>query len=130
MGTFGGPVNPNVALGGYPGNDYEKATAVMVTFIVNNHHDPAKNAMALAWEKAYLKFMKHYTSDNLNIAFSAERSIEDEIERESNTDIGTVVISYLLMFLYITFALGQYSLSPSVSIFCTRFWVRYELAEN
>lgn len=51
--------------------------------------------------------MKSYNNPNLTVAFSSERSIEDEINRESNSDIGTIVISYAIMFLYISLALGH-----------------------
>uniref|UniRef100_A0A8C0GUA5 NPC intracellular cholesterol transporter 1 n=1 Tax=Chelonoidis abingdonii TaxID=106734 RepID=A0A8C0GUA5_CHEAB len=52
-------------------------------------------------------FVKNYQNSNLTISFSAERSIEDEINRESNSDISTVLISYAVMFLYISIALGH-----------------------
>lgn len=51
--------------------------------------------------------MKSYKNPNLTIAFNAERSIEDEIDRESNSDISTIVISYAIMFIYISLALGH-----------------------
>lgn len=51
--------------------------------------------------------MKNYRNPNLTIAFSAERSIEDEINRESNSDISTIIISYVIMFVYISLALGR-----------------------
>lgn len=51
--------------------------------------------------------MKNYSNPNLTIAFSAERSIEDEINRESNSDISTIVVSYVIMFVYISLALGH-----------------------
>lgn len=43
----------------------------------------------------------------MDMAYSSERSIEDEIERLSFSEIRTVVISYLIMFLYISVALGR-----------------------
>ena len=45
----------------------------------------------------------------MDLAFRAERSIEDELERESVSEAITVVISYLLMFLYISLALGSFN---------------------
>uniref|UniRef100_A0A7N8YD80 Niemann-Pick disease, type C1 n=1 Tax=Mastacembelus armatus TaxID=205130 RepID=A0A7N8YD80_9TELE len=62
---------------------------------------------ALAWEKEFINFMKNFKNPNLTIAFSAERSVEDEIDRESNSDISTIVISYVIMFIYISLALGH-----------------------
>lgn len=43
----------------------------------------------------------------MDMAYSAERSIEDEIERLSYSEVKTIVISYLIMFLYISIALGR-----------------------
>ena len=66
----------------------------------------------MAWEKAFLEYMKKYVEEgsnkDLNISFSAERAIQDELDRESNTDIITIFVSYMIMFLYITVALGQF----------------------
>lgn len=51
--------------------------------------------------------MKNFKNPNLTVAFSAERSIEDELDRESNSDISTIVFSYAIMFIYISLALGH-----------------------
>lgn len=52
LGTYGGPIFPWVALGGFDGNTYLNATAAVITFSVNNiFDDPLKLGRALAWEK-------------------------------------------------------------------------------
>jgi len=54
--------------------------------------------------------MKNYTAQphpDIEVAFSAERSIEDELDRESHSDVSTIVVSYIIMFAYIALALGQ-----------------------
>jgi len=54
--------------------------------------------------------MKEYTSRlnlTLDVVFSAERSIEDEINRESGADVMTIITSYLIMFAYVAIALGK-----------------------
>ncbi|XP_034038558.1 NPC intracellular cholesterol transporter 1 [Thalassophryne amazonica] len=108
LGTFGGPVFPWLVLGGYDGINYNNATALVITFPVNNYlNDSVKLGKALAWEDEFINFMKNYNNPNLTIAFSAERSIEDEINRESNSDIKTIVLSYIIMFVYISLALGH-----------------------
>ncbi|XP_047225004.1 NPC intracellular cholesterol transporter 1 [Girardinichthys multiradiatus] len=108
LGTFGGPVFPWLALGGYDETNYNNATALVITFPLNNYlNDSVKMGQALAWEKQFIKFMKNFSNPNLTVAFSAERSIEDEIDRESNSDISTIVISYAIMFIYISLALGH-----------------------
>lgn len=53
--------------------------------------------------------MKEYSNGMLDIAFNAERGIEDELMRESVGDLGTIAVSYILMFLYITVSLGNLS---------------------
>ncbi|KAK7091360.1 NPC intracellular cholesterol transporter 1-like [Littorina saxatilis] len=110
LGTYGGPVFPWTALGGYDGDNYQNATALVITFVVNNHNEEGNNAKAEAWEKVFIEFMKNYTKhqSNMSIAFSSERSIEDELDRESKSDILTILISYLIMFAYITMFLGQF----------------------
>ncbi|XP_035285995.1 NPC intracellular cholesterol transporter 1 [Anguilla anguilla] len=108
LGTFGGPVFPWLVLGGYDGTNYNNATALVITFPVNNYHnDSEKLHKARAWEKEFIGFVKNYSNPNLTIAFSSERSIEDEIDRESASDITTIIISYAIMFLYISLALGH-----------------------
>lgn len=44
---------------------------------------------------------------NMSVAYSAARSIEDELNRTSQSDVTTIAISYLIMFAYIAIALGQ-----------------------
>ncbi|KAM8850870.1 LOW QUALITY PROTEIN: NPC intracellular cholesterol transporter 1 [Spinachia spinachia] len=108
LGTFGGPIFPWLALGGYDGSNYNNATALVITFPVNNYlNDSVRLGRARAWEKEFIKFMKNFKNPNLTIAFSAERSIEDEIDRESKSDISTIAVSYVIMFVYISLALGH-----------------------
>lgn len=111
MGENGIPINPNIVLGGFNGTEYNMANALIITFVVNNHKDESKNAKAEAWEKAFIEYMKNYVSQssnsNLTISFTSERSIQDELDRESETDIATIIVSYSIMFIYITIALGQ-----------------------
>lgn len=47
----------------------------------------------------------------MDVAYSTERSIEDELERSSKAEAVTMIISYALMFVYIALALGEYKLS-------------------
>lgn len=43
----------------------------------------------------------------MDVAWSTEKSIEDELDRSSKAEVITVVISYVVMFVYIAFALGK-----------------------
>ena len=66
---------------------------------------------ALAWEKAFIHLAQTRLQDlasqaNLKLSFSSERSVEDELARETASDSVTVAVSYLVMLLYIALALG------------------------
>ena len=57
---------------------------------------------ALAWEAAFLKLAATEVramaeAAGLRLSFSAERSVQDELSRESSADAGTVLVSYLAM---------------------------------
>jgi Niemann-Pick C1 protein len=108
MGTFGGPVMPWVALGGYNADNYENASALVITLPLNNFKDAYYTDAAEAWEKAFIDLILNYSNPNISIAFQAQRSIQDEINRESSSDVKTIVISYLIMFAYVSIALGRY----------------------
>ena len=60
--------------------------------------------------------MAGYQHPNMDIAYYTERSIEDEIARESETDTVTVLVSYVIMFIYISIALGQYNSCSSLMV--------------
>ncbi|XP_012286776.1 Niemann-Pick C1 protein isoform X2 [Orussus abietinus] len=118
LATYGGPVDPAIAVGGFlkPGQtlanpEYEKATALILTFLVNNYHNKTKLQPAMEWEKKFVGFMKNWTATKkpayMDVAFTSERSIEDELDRESQSDILTILVSYIIMFAYIAVSLGQ-----------------------
>ena len=58
----------------------------------------------------------------MDVAYSTERSIEDELERTSKSEAITMIISYALMFVYIAVALGDFKASAqclvSYKAFC------------
>ena len=45
---------------------------------------------------------------DLSIVCDWQRSIEDELNRESRGDVLTILISYLVMFAYVSVMLGHY----------------------
>ena len=69
---------------------------------------------------SFLEYMRNYSHPNMDIAYYTERSIEDEIARESESDTTTVLISYLIMFAYISIALGQYNGSSRLLVSALR----------
>ena len=120
LGTFGGTVMPFVGLGGYPTINslpqYGNASALVITYVINNHKDEALNVKAEAWEQAVIDYMRHNFSDpSLIVSYSTERSINDELARESNSDVKTILISYMAMFLYITLTLGRFRVFEAYS---------------
>lgn len=105
-------------MGGFSGKNFTQAKAIIITFPVNNYNENAANKDAMLWEEKFLDFMHNYTRDNKNvsIAYKAERSIEDELDRQSRSDIITVIVSYLIMFLYILLALGDINNCGSILV--------------
>lgn len=61
------------------------------------------------YEKALLKWMQKLEAEkpHLAIAYSTERSLEEELNRSTNTDVKIVVLSYAAMFFYASVALGR-----------------------
>ncbi|KAL2346178.1 hypothetical protein Fmac_000178 [Flemingia macrophylla] len=119
MSAFKAPLDPSTVLGGFSGNDYSGASAFIITYPVNNAVDKEGNETrkAVAWEKTFIQLAKDellpmVQSRNLTLAFSSESSIEEELKRESTADAITILVSYLVMFAYISLTLGD-TLHPS-----------------
>ncbi|XP_022975981.1 Niemann-Pick C1 protein-like isoform X1 [Cucurbita maxima] len=119
--AFKAPLDPSTALGGYSGNNYSEASAFLITYPVNNaiNKEGNESGRAVAWEKAFIQLAKTelltmVQSQNLTLAFSSESSIEEELKRESTADVITILISYLVMFAYISLTLGD---RPNLSTF-------------
>ncbi|KAF7810729.1 NPC intracellular cholesterol transporter 1-like [Senna tora] len=119
--AFKAPLDPTTALGGFSGNNFSEASAFIITYPVNNAIADVGdgNGKAITWEKAFIKLAKEellpmVKSSNLTLSFSAEISIEEELKRESTADVITILVSYLLMFAYISVTLGD---TPHLSTF-------------
>jgi len=126
---WGGAVNPYYVLGGFiPEGEsfpelpkYEDSEAIILQIIVDNYDTKSTDEeeiraleRAFAWEEEFIKFMKNWTetempAEYMDVAFTSERSVEDELERETYNDVATIAVSYIIMFVYITLALGQYT---------------------
>lgn len=80
-----------------------------------------KNLKALEWEAAFIAFLKNYSALNaeglFDVRFTSARSIEDEIGAASRGEVGTIAISYLVMFIYISV-----SLRDSFNVWSARGW--------
>lgn len=119
MGRFGGPVDHKLVLGGIPkinsGTDdddvFMLANSTVLTFVVRNHVDESDNELAKVWESAFISYMKSWSVAyesrlNISVAFNSERSVQDELSRESRAEATTILISYIIMFAYIAMSLG------------------------
>lgn len=62
LGSYGGPVLPNTALGGYLKEGdvltqhprYTESTALIITISISNHLEKDRIQPAMAWEKRYV----------------------------------------------------------------------------
>lgn len=119
LGTYMGPIFPAISLGGflkketynYDVSSYRNATGLVLTFIVKNTVNQEELKPIVKWEQKFIDFMKNWTVEDrpkfMDVAYSVEKSIEDELDRVSKAEIFTIAISYALMFIYIAFSLGK-----------------------
>ncbi|XP_072917233.1 NPC1-like intracellular cholesterol transporter 1 isoform X2 [Hemitrygon akajei] len=120
IADYGAPVFPFLAVGGYSGEDFSQAQALIMTFSLNSYsRDDPRFEFALLWEKEYLKILQQYKQNksiSFNFVYMSERSLEDEINRTTAQDIPIFAISYLVIFIYIALALGEYSSWKTIMI--------------
>uniref|UniRef100_T1L5T1 SSD domain-containing protein n=1 Tax=Tetranychus urticae TaxID=32264 RepID=T1L5T1_TETUR len=120
LGEYGGPALPKVALGGFNIADsqkdaadaYTQATSLVITILINNHADKSQNKKAEAWEQVFLDYLhsfNHTRFPDFDIAYFSERSVQDEINRQSLHDVLLIIASYLIMFAYVSLTLGRIS---------------------
>jgi Niemann-Pick C1 protein len=114
---FQQPLGPHYVLGGVPESEggtkrYLDAAAMVVTYVVLDSLDAATQAKAMEWERAlrdYLTALSRLAPEEggLRITFSTGVSVEEEINKSTNTDVKIVVLSYLAMFFYVSLTLGS-----------------------
>ena len=68
----------------------------------------------MEWEDALIEFLKERQADPeksryMDIAFYTERSTTDEVTRGAESDVLTIAVSYLVMFVYVAIALGKFT---------------------
>ncbi|KAF8862201.1 multidrug efflux transporter AcrB transmembrane domain-containing protein [Acephala macrosclerotiorum] len=114
---FQQPIEPTMILGGANGSsDPADSSAIIVTWAVNNfYEDTPELGRAMDWEesmKATLLGVQREAEDRgLRLSFSTEISLDQELNKSTNTDAKIVVISYIIMFCYVSLALGSTALS-------------------
>lgn len=117
---FGQPLNMNLLFGGYneTSNDPLSAKALVITLVGEGflEEDP-REAAAEKWEKGLIDVMLEVQEEakqrGLQLSFSTETSLTEELNKSTNTDVKIIIISYLVMFLYASLALGGILPSPS-----------------
>ena len=114
---FQQPLSKDMILGGWEASgDLLQSEALIVTWVVSNHQQGSdKELRAIEWEKSLkdlmLTIQEEANARGLRLSFSTEMSLEEELNKSTNTDAKIVVISYIIMFMYASLALGSASLS-------------------
>ncbi|XP_060804008.1 NPC intracellular cholesterol transporter 1 homolog 1b-like [Amyelois transitella] len=108
LSSWGGGAEPELSLGGYDDNML-LADTLLLNFPIANHLLEENLIPVLEWEDNFLELMHNFTASNqdIRVSFGAERSVEDEIRRVSVAEAVPIAISYVIMFIYVTFALGN-----------------------
>jgi Niemann-Pick C1 protein len=132
--AFGQPIAPEMILGGWQeSGDYAESEAIIVTWVVNNALEGSPEVeKAMDWEaslrETLLDVQKEASERGLRLSFSTEISLEQELNKTTNTDAKIIVISYIIMFFYASLALGSTTLSlrsilrnPSTSLVESKF---------
>ena len=128
MSKWGGPVQPYYSLGGFipkgesfPENpEYHKSDAVVMSIIIDNFDPKSQDQTdirglerAAEWERVFVEFMHDWEAnempDYMEIAFNSERSIEDELDKETYGDIVTIGEYFLLSFVMLTYTFSYCS---------------------
>ncbi|KAF7776363.1 hypothetical protein Agabi119p4_4756 [Agaricus bisporus var. burnettii] len=114
---FQQPLEPQFVLGGVPldskgSKQYLEAEAFVVTYVVSDSLDQHKQAMIMDWETTLRKYLtdlgqRAEAEAGLSVVFSTGVSLEEELNKSTNTDVRIVVLSYVAMFLYVSLTLGS-----------------------
>lgn len=114
---FQQPLQKDIILGGFEktGNVLD-AEALITTWVVNNHPEGTEEeARAMDWEQSLKNLLQSVQQEaqerGLRLSFSTEISLEQELNKSTNTDAKIVIISYIIMFIYASLALGSASLT-------------------
>lgn len=111
LAEWGGGAEPDLSIGGFEGDNMFQAHTLLINFPIRNSLRSEDLVPVLEWEKKFIELMHDYEkynkSDFVEVAFGSERSIEDEVQRISEAEAVPIVISYMLMFIYVIFALGN-----------------------
>ncbi|OCK78508.1 patched sphingolipid transporter-like protein [Lepidopterella palustris CBS 459.81] len=113
--SFGQPLDPKMIFGGW-NNSVIDANALIVTWVVSNYAEGTEELkLAMEWEDSLKNLMLAVQDEakdrGLRLSFTTEVSLEQELNKSTNTDAKIVVISYVIMFIYASLALGSTTLT-------------------
>ncbi|KAI9709804.1 MAG: hypothetical protein M1828_002371 [Chrysothrix sp. TS-e1954] len=111
----GQPLDRKLLLGGGNGSALD-SQALIVTWVINNAADDTTIVeRAMDWENGLknllLSIVYEAGERGLSLSFNTEVSLEQELNKSTNTDAKIVVVSYIIMFLYASLALGSTTLA-------------------
>ncbi len=108
-------------LGGYnrSSEPVTDASALIVTWVVKNYnHGAPELEKAVEWERSLVELLEEVQDEaqerGLRLSFNTEISLEQELNKTANTDAKIVVISYIVMFIYASLALGSTTVTLSM----------------
>lgn len=112
---FQQPLDPHLLFGGVRKSVLD-AQALVVTWVVNNYPEGTPELdRAMNWENSMKDLLLAVQGEardrGLRLSFNTEVSLEQELNKSTNTDAKIVVISYIIMFLYASLALGSTTLT-------------------
>ncbi|KAJ9652473.1 niemann-Pick type C- protein 1, partial [Neophaeococcomyces mojaviensis] len=114
---FMDPLQPGRVLGGYKNmSSITSAKTMIITWVVNNgqpgtHTEKIAEEWEVMLKNSLVKTQMEAKERGLRLSFNTERSLEEELNKSTNTDAKIVVISYIVMFIYASIALGSTSMS-------------------
>ncbi|GAM89884.1 hypothetical protein ANO11243_079240 [Dothideomycetidae sp. 11243] len=112
---FQQPINPKYVFGPYNASVLD-TEALIVTWVVSNADEGTEELKrAMDWEKSLKHMLIQVKAEakerGLRLSFTTESSLEEELNKSTNTDAKIVAISYVIMFLYASLALGSTTLT-------------------
>lgn len=125
---FGQPLAPPFILGGIEKENYLDAPSLVLTYILDNSLDPEVLEKAESWERLLRAYLTTLADEAPNksgsqVFFSTGVSLEEELNKSTNTDVRIVVLSYLVMFIYVSLTLGSNSAEGGSIIGSLYTWI-------
>lgn len=101
---FQQPIDPKYIFAPY-GNNVLDTEALIVTWVVSNAEEGTPELKrAMDWEESLKGMLLQVKAEakerGLRLSFTTESSLEEELNKSTNTDAKIVAISYVIMFIY------------------------------